>query len=191
MPRIDIPIGSKFGFWEVIGPAISIEKSKRHAKTIAFPCKCICGNIKNIKGFNLRKGISTSCRCKSGLSRRNPDNLELVQNRLYHTYRIAAKNRNYLFDITKEQLWRLSQQDCIYCGQKPATIITPQKRLDQQFFYNGVDRINNELGYTIANLAPACICCNRMKRTLSHDEFISHISRIYHKQIGANSNVAQ
>jgi hypothetical protein len=48
----------------------------------------------------------------------------------------------------------------------------------------GIDRINNEVGYSIKNSVPCCGVCNYMKRKFSKEEFINQaikISKIHGK----------
>ena len=52
---------------------------------------------------------------------------------------------------------------CVYCGDSGKV---------------GLDRINNEKGYTEENSAPCCKTCNFMKKAMTKEEFINHIIRI-------------
>ena len=49
---------------------------------------------------------------------------------------------------------------------------------DIPFLHNGVDRVNNDLGYTIENSVTCCSLCNYMKRGMSLSDFIIHINKI-------------
>jgi hypothetical protein len=44
--------------------------------------------------------------------------------------------------------------------------------------YNGIDRINNEEGYTSNNTVSCCFTCNRMKGTMSSEEFKIHLKKL-------------
>ncbi len=44
------------------------------------------------------------------------------------------------------------------------------------FFYNGIDRVNNEMGYEPLNVVPCCQECNFAKCKMSKDEFITHFT---------------
>jgi len=63
-----------------------------------------------------------------------------------------------------EQLVRLLKQDCAYCG-------APAKPL------NGIDRINNALGYVDGNVTTACRTCNLAKREMTLEEFRAWVGR--------------
>ena len=53
---------------------------------------------------------------------------------------------------------------CTYCGEVLQKI--------------GIDRADNELGYTIENSVPCCTICNLMKRTLPKEVFIAQCEKI-------------
>ena len=57
------------------------------------------------------------------------------------------------------------------------------KALNGPYVYNGVDRVDNERGYSLENCVPCCKFCNRMKRDLGKKEFLEHIKNIYNEQV--------
>ena len=44
---------------------------------------------------------------------------------------------------------------------------------------NGLDRLDNSVGYTLQNIKPACFECNLMKKTMSHDSLIEKLKLIH------------
>lgn len=103
-------------------------------------------------------------------------------NLLLRNYRNAANRRGLEFSLTYEQFEDLVQRNCFYCGVRPQTILKA-KWLDGTFTYNGIDRLDNARGYVEGNVAACCGTCNRAKRTMSVDEFLSWVDRVYeHKQ---------
>lgn len=82
----------------------------------------------------------------------------------YALYKNSAKERNYNFNLTKEQFETFWQKPCYYCGSEIKTI--------------GIDRIDNKIGYEIGNCVPCCGWCNKMKLTKSKEEFINHCNKI-------------
>lgn len=44
---------------------------------------------------------------------------------------------------------------------------------------NGIDRVDNEIGYIYENCVCCCKVCNTMKMNLSVYEFLNHISKIF------------
>ena len=59
MGRLIDLTGQQFGYWTVI------EKVPLNKSGSNWLCKCKCGKEKIINGYNLRKGLSTSCGCKN------------------------------------------------------------------------------------------------------------------------------
>jgi hypothetical protein len=44
--------------------------------------------------------------------------------------------------------------------------------------YNGIDRVDPEIGYIESNCVSCCTVCNLMKKAYSHNFFLTHIKRI-------------
>lgn len=90
-------------------------------------------------------------------------------------YKRTAKERNHCFRLTIKEFKKLTQGNCFYCGIKPSTVM---KRINVIYIYNGIDRINNNLGYTKKNCVSCCKVCNRMKSSMNRKEFLFHINKI-------------
>jgi hypothetical protein len=84
----------------------------------------------------------------------------------------SAKRRGYSWELTDDEAIKLLTGDCYYCGAAPSNE-TQHKNQYGTFRRNGIDRIDNSIGYTQANCVPCCSACNYAKRELSHDEFIN------------------
>ena len=52
-------------------------------------------------------------------------------------------------------------------------------KIGNEFYYNGVDRIDNNSGYDIDNCAPCCHQCNWAKKNLTKADFLNWIERVY------------
>jgi hypothetical protein len=102
------------------------------------------------------------------------------------SYQNSAKKRNLVFELTDGQFLELTKQDCWYCGTGPAQIRyaenskKKQKVSDRYCFYNGVDRLDNIIGYTINNSVPCCGKCNKMKMVLPVEDFLRQVKYIAH-----------
>ncbi len=97
--------------------------------------------------------------------------------RLLNAYRYNATVRGVSLDITKEEAFRLMTRPCHYCGAEPSQVCAP-KKLWTFFVYNGLDRVDNSLGYTAQNTVPCCKICNRAKNDLPLAEFMEWIQRL-------------
>ena len=64
-PKLQFPIGTKFGDWEVIGEIIYKDTGRKaHPNDSFLPCRCVCGTERNVRKGNLASGESTSCGCE-------------------------------------------------------------------------------------------------------------------------------
>ena len=100
---------------------------------------------------------------------------------LYHVYKRGARDRNLAWEFTKERFKELTKQNCWYCDQEPTQmnrVYGKNKPKNVYYLYNGVDRMDNTVGYTVDNCIPCCGRCNHMKHILHIEDFISHIRKI-------------
>ena len=123
----------------------------------------------------MRNKHTQSCGClQKEISSLPPG--EAAFNVLIRDYKRPAKNRDLVFDLSKEQIRELIKQNCHYCNCKPKKI----KRVGPSVLvYNGIDRVDSNIGYVKENVVPCCWVCNRAKYTMSYDEFISWVSTVY------------
>jgi hypothetical protein len=82
----------------------------------------------------------------------------------YAKTKSSATAREIPFRLTLEEFLTLWQKDCTYCGDPIATI--------------GLDRIDSNSDYSIANVVPCCLTCNRAKSELTREEFINHCRKV-------------
>lgn len=91
----------------------------------------------------------------------------------------SASNRGYSFELSEEEFKRLTSSNCFYCDLKPNAIFVPHKssgssekaRIRASYIHNGIDRVNNNKGYTLDNCVTACSVCNYSKRLLSIEQW--------------------
>src|SRR5712692_10633 len=174
--------GQQFGRLTVIEFA-GIKQYTGYSYTL-WRCRCDCGNETVVYGKNLTKGSTTSCGCYGG---RGPflEGDEAAFRRVLKTYRQGAKGRTLEFTLTPEQFRHITSQPCVYCGQEPHKTARPSHwktrkntRPNDPYIYNGLDRVDNSLGYTEDNCVPCCEICNHMKWNLTRNEFLSHVHKI-------------
>lgn len=101
-------------------------------------------------------------------------NIDSGFNRLFVVYKQGAKNRKLSFNLTVEQFRKLTSSVCFYCGQPPSKI-SKIARSRKQYIYNGIDRKDNILGYTIENSIPCCEMCNKMKNIYNIEMFLHKV----------------
>lgn len=167
--------GKKFGRLTVINRSYPNERYE-HAMWL---CKCNCGVEKIIRGDSLSRGESKSCGClRDDLNR-----LELglaSMRRMIISYKKDAKKRGLEYELTEEQFKKITSQDCHYCGAKPNNISKSGRHFGD-YIYNGIDRVDNNKGYTMDNVVPCCKVCNIAKHQMTLQDFKDWVSRIYNK----------
>lgn len=90
---------------------------------------------------------------------------------MYNQYKSRCKKYKREFTISLEFFTTERHKTCKYCSGKDA---------------GGLDREDNNIGYTPENAVPCCFTCNWMKRNLTVDEFTNHITKILFKFIHKN-----
>jgi hypothetical protein len=156
---------------------------RAHNRGALWSCQCSCGKIKNIRADALKSGATTSCGCV-GLERLNEYRVELGEgisafNSIFAQYKAGARRRGLSFSLTKEQFKDIILSKCHYCGGD----LSNYKRSSLTgLAYNGVDRIDSEVGYRADNAVSCCSKCNRMKTHHSVAVFKKHIDKIYNHQ---------
>ena len=167
--------GKRFGRLTVI----RIDRSY-HDK-VQWWCRCDCGKEGRHRGSDLRRGIVKSCRClshdnchKSHLEKTDP--IRGAVNKLLTAYKNGSKSRKLVFDLDVETFRRLTSGNCFYCGIKPMQVIASGKNY---YYYNGLDRINNDLGYMESNTVTCCKNCNKSKSAFSQLYFYNWVKRTH------------
>ena len=143
-----------------------------------WTCRCDCGNLWRTTGYSLTSGNTKSCGCYHKIRTRQLFTTpieDLTISRVLCDYRKSARVKGNTFDLSKEHIAKLINQECYYCGTPPGNKLKQHNRM---ITYQGIDRKDNTKGYTPDNVVPCCIVCNKMKKALSHDEFLLHIHRI-------------
>jgi hypothetical protein len=88
----------------------------------------------------------------------------------YASYRSRAEKKELEFAITHDDYKSIIQQPCYLCGKESTETNT-----------NGIDRVDNTVGYTVENCKACCKECNHMKNNHILDVFTEKIERINDK----------
>ena len=94
------------------------------------------------------------------------------------------KKRNVtITDIELNDFILLSKSNCFYCGSEPLNKAIDRHRKTNEercdFDYNGLDRIDSNFGYFKDNVVPCCKHCNTAKNTMTKEEFLKWVKKIY------------
>lgn len=165
--------GMQFGRLTAIA---SVKLEKPHKRF--WQCICSCGNTANVKSGYLLRGNTRSCGClkREDLSnRRRKADGEEGFNQLILKYKYGARKRNLEYSLSNADAVRLFKSNCTYCG------VTPQHGIGRttRFIYNGIDRRDNAVGYTVGNTVACCTACNFLKGSLSYSAFVERVSAVY------------
>lgn len=148
-----------------------------------WKCKCECGNITLVRTDHLTRRKCRSCGCLRREKRgHRAEDGWLSFNKLYHNYKGSAKKRGLVFELSKDDVFGLMQQNCHYCGLPPSAYYYVRGS-NGGCSYNGIDRVDSSIGYTHDNVVPCCGMCNRAKYDVPIDVFLNwlHFVRTGHK----------
>ena len=161
--------GKKFGRWTVVSFYDTLGGESR------WLVRCSCGTEKIASCEDITGQRSFSCGCaqkdraNSGASARA---------HVFCGYKSAAKKRKLAWGLSDEEFDFLTGSNCHYCGTPPSTIKRSRWGTGT-FIWNGIDRVDNTLGYISSNVVPCCRICNHAKRTLSYEDFVNWIKKAY------------
>ena len=88
----------------------------------------------------------------------------------YNRYKIRANNKSLQFDLTKDEYDGIVTSQCYLCGRK-----------SYEKHKNGIDRIDNNLGYIMSNVKPCCGSCNYIKKDMELTELFNKMTEIFLK----------
>jgi hypothetical protein len=163
---LDQHIGKTFGFLTVLAVRRGGNRSK-------FVCLCSCGEQITAIASNVVGEKTRSCGCLKFQPRVDEDRLAVRQ--VISSYRAGAKKRGLEWQLSEEAVANLIFSPCYYCGDQRATaVVLRARRVAER---NGIDRIDNDKGYVLSNVVPACERCNFAKRDMTVTEFTSWLVR--------------
>jgi len=177
-------INKKFSLLTVIGLSDDNDKNITN-RCSQWKCKCECGTILIVPSNQLNSGRTKSCGCAKSkwISAKNSLPIKLVaEKQLFGSYKKSAKDRQLIWDLTKEDFVSFLYNECFYCGSPPIGTITKYKVNNTDIHYfNGIDRINNNIGYVKDNCVTCCKFCNHAKNNMTQEFFINLAKKIASK----------
>jgi hypothetical protein len=168
--------GQRFG--KLVALSFSHKKVRKTGKSVGrtyfWTFQCDCGNKKVIDRGCVVIKQTRSCGCLAKLEEK-----QASFNAFYRDYMAGAKKRKHVFELSKEQFRLITSQECHYCGHPPDKERRGTNSLNGFYKGNGIDRMNNDEGYTLQNSVPCCTFCNFAKDTMSYSDFIAWIKQVY------------
>lgn len=162
-----------------------------------FLTQCDCGSKpkkirKNQVVGSGRNNLSCGCVVNEKLKKQIEKNklsisINLVPsfNKVLNYYKQGAKIRGLSFNLTKKQFEKLILSNCKYCGAAPEK---ESKSQNGVLIHNGIDRLDNKLGYSEENCVSCCSKCNFFKGSLNSDSFLEIIN-VIHKKNTINNGI--
>lgn len=154
--------------------------------------ECVCG-----KTFESRSDQNPkSCGCLRDMRKnKRKGAANSAYGRKWSFYKEGAKKRRIDWELEFKEFRYLISSDCSYCGleaplwdgyykHNKTSCNKRSQSFDEDYYkdgivpVNGIDRVDNNVGYTIDNCVPCCSICNRMKGDMSTDDFLAHVKRI-------------
>lgn len=165
--------GKQFGFWTAL----------KRTRGRYWECRCKCGKVKEIFEGNLLQKNSKGCRTCTHRWQLGP--VEAGFRKVLRFYKTTLKDRGLTWQLTDDQCKELMIRNCFYCGTAPS-----RSKQSLDFAYNGIDRVDNSIGYALENCVPACRICNFMKGVLSLANFNSQIRKIHQHSMKTKTETA-
>lgn len=169
---MDSLVGLRINHWLIL------EARPNGLKSMVL-ARCDCGKEKIIRGRSITNNSNKSCGCKRKLYARRGKRLKEVNTaikKLYSMYRTRAVNKNIEFTLSMYEFKNITQLNCFYCKTIPANKM--KKRYDE-YIYNGIDRLDNSIGYTQKNSVPCCYDCNTKKGSITKEMIIKLYEYFY------------
>jgi len=188
--KLKLKIGDVYGWLKII----DIKPSKGSGTHTKAVCECRCGKLTTVQSHLLKLKIK-SCGCNQIKSQINSKRTgkykslpkgEAKFNSIFYQYKKSAKKRNLEFNLTKEEFKKISSENCYYCGAEPKEQLNFLTRNGTPMYNgscisNGIDRLNNNEGYTTKNSVSACSQCNFSKHKLDAKSYIEKCIEIAKK----------
>jgi hypothetical protein len=141
---------------------------------------CACGRNHEVSISKLSCGSTKSCRCSRTADSYVYGTGNPLIATVLTTYKHRAKKKNLDFRLDHYAVKKLVTAPCYYCGVIPYrqwNVVTASGKIDS-LACNGIDRVNNDLGYVPSNVVPCCPRCNYAKREMGLQEFAAWAIRL-------------
>lgn len=137
-------------------------------------CECSCGETKVLPLLKVTSGATKSCGHLSYVYSEE-DRLSGFST-IISRYKDKSSRRGLTLELSDEDFKKILKENCYYCDLEPSQKVIHHGKII--LLYNGIDRKDNDLGYTKENSVPCCEFCNRAKYTHSEEEYKSWLNRL-------------
>ena len=160
--------------------AKSLNKTEKDGNSILWLLQCNCGRFIEAVPAKLkfRSNADRVTRCLECNPVKKLPRGQAARNETLRRYISKARRDGLEFFLSDSEVDILFSGNCFYCGSPPSNVQSEQHhKYNGPFIYSGIDRLDNEAGYTLENCVSCCIMCNKAKRDLPAEEFVSWIHR--------------
>ena len=155
--------GKRFGKWFI--ESFSHNGGTKRKQPF-WNCICDCGAKKLVGSNSIRNGSRSCLHCRKTIKLREYTEEQAyvhVGRNIYARYRCDARSRNFNFNLTFQEFLGFLDKPCFYCGVVKSSY---QQKRRLKIYYNGIDRVDNEIGYELDNCVTCCKRCNTRKRSV-------------------------
>lgn len=150
----------------------------RYRRQRAYEFKCTCGRFFRLRDTN-RFSSYDDIRC-SVCKRKKRLSPDIGERYVFKRIKSDAVRGGRDFKLSLDTVIKLIHEPCHYCGRRNINSISVKSRVPGEFLvknfrYNGIDRKDNDIGYTEENSIPCCVVCNRAKNSMGYYEFLDWI----------------
>jgi len=173
-------VGEKYNRWVVINDSHQTQYFGKNNRPVrCFLCECECGKQQFVRGDYLTQNRSKSCGCLRSeiakLTGKKQKTITSYHNKIYGDSKRSAKHRGKEWFLSKQEHLDIITKSCYYCEENP---ILRKSNIGVPFPHWGIDRQDNNIGYTVNNSVSCCSICNTMKMDLSIENFSNHIKKL-------------
>ncbi len=164
-----------------IGKLSIVSRANNKKGKVQWKCVCDCGNKKTILACNLLTKASRSCGCgwsKSKNKNHKWNGCGELGGTHFWEIRDGAFRRDIPFNLSINYLWKLYLRQNKKCALSGMEISMKYEKDGVTRGTASLDRINNNLGYSIGNVQWVHTDINFMKQDLSQNEFIMYCGLI-------------
>jgi hypothetical protein len=158
--------------------ALRFERLDKFGKAL-WLMRCTCGKEKVINASAVKAGLTTSCGCyKQHVLRQGVGDISQAY---WHRLEKSAWQRDMIFQVTKQEAWKLFGQQNGKCALSGVQITLFANGDQYRLQTASLDRIDSTKGYTLDNIQWVHKRVNFLKRDYSEEELIYWCSRIAKK----------
>lgn len=169
---MDEMVGKIFNDWLIL-------KARPDNRKGFVLAQCFCGKVKQVRGRSIKDNTSKHCGCKKGEKLRDRQRIPGTNSALraiFSLYRGKSKRQNKLWELDIHTFKNITSLNCFYCDLPPSNKSIKHK---YTYYYNGIDRLDNDKGYILTNIVPCCYHCNTLKGGITKNMIYKLYKKLY------------